>query len=170
MDEVVDVIDKDNKILYQANKKTAHQKGLLHRAVVAEIRDSQGKWILVKQAADRQDAGQYVSPVGGHVSAGETEEEALKREALEEVGLKDFEFEYVGRVIYNRHVLGRQENHYFLLYEIFSDEPITLGPEAVRYKAFTEAGLKKQLKEKPRQFGDAFWVVIKKFYPYLLRE
>jgi len=33
---------------------------------------------MVKQASDKQDAGQYVSPVGGHVTSGETDIEALK--------------------------------------------------------------------------------------------
>jgi len=95
-EEQVDIVDEECNVLYSTSKADAHAKGFLHRTVIAEIRDSIGNWILVKQAADRQDAGQYVSPVGGHVQAGETEEEALKREALEEVGFTDFEYELIG--------------------------------------------------------------------------
>ncbi len=90
MDEIVDVVNENNKVLYQITKTEAHQKGLLHRTVIAEIKDTKGRWTLVKQASDRQDAGQYVSPVGGHARAGETEEETLKRGAFEEAGLKNF--------------------------------------------------------------------------------
>jgi hypothetical protein len=32
-----------------------------------------------KQAGDRQDAEKYVSPIGGHIKAGESEIEVLKR-------------------------------------------------------------------------------------------
>src|SRR5687767_9284467 len=100
MDELVDIVDSECTVLSCATKSEAHQKGLLHRTVIAEVRDSKGNWILVQQSADRQDAGQYVSPVGGHVRAGESDEDALKRETLEEIGLTDFDFVPVGKLIY----------------------------------------------------------------------
>jgi 8-oxo-dGTP pyrophosphatase MutT (NUDIX family) len=152
MDELVDVVDEDNKVLYQVMKREAHEKGLLHRCVVSEVYDSKGRWLLVKQAADRQDAGQLVSPVGGHVAAGESEDDALKREALEEIGLKDLEYKLKGRAIYNREVLGRKENHYFILYEITSDEPLTLNYESVGYETFTTDELKQALRETPARW------------------
>jgi 8-oxo-dGTP pyrophosphatase MutT (NUDIX family) len=140
----------------------------LHRCVVSEVYDSKGRWLLVKQAADRQDAGQLVSPVGGHVAAGESEDDALKREALEEIGLKDLEYKLKGRAIYNREVLGRKENHYFILYEITSDEPLTLNYESVGYETFTTDELKQALRETPARFGAAFIRVLQEFYPHLL--
>jgi isopentenyl-diphosphate delta-isomerase len=169
MDEIVDVVDVNNKVLSQINKSEAHQKGLLHRTIIAEIIDSEGRMTLVNQAADRQDAGQYVSPVGGHAKAGETEEETLKREAFEETGLKDFKHKRIGQVIYNRNVLGRQENHYFILYEIYSDGPIILNEESVAHKAFTKEELRDEIKKHPEQFGGAFFVILQNFYPQLLQ-
>lgn len=112
-DELVDIIDATNTVLRSTSKKIAHEQGLLHRTVIGEVRDSKGNWLLVQQSQDRQDAGQLVSPVGGHVRSGETEVEALKRETLEEVGLTEFEFSHVGNFIFDRKVLGRHENHYF---------------------------------------------------------
>ncbi len=50
MDEVVDVVDKGNKVLHQVSKHEAHQKGLLHRTIIAEIIDSKGRMTLVNQA------------------------------------------------------------------------------------------------------------------------
>jgi len=166
-DELVDVVDEDNEILHQITKREAHAKGLLHRTVIAEVKDSQGRWLLVKQASDRQDPGQYVSPVGGHVTAGETEEEALKREAEEECGLRDFNFTLVGKKIFNRRVLDRQENHYFIVYEIHSDEKLILNEESVDYRAFTDTELKEALTHTPNMFGGAFHFVVENFYPGL---
>ncbi len=166
--EQVDIVDEQDNVLYSTSKKEAHEKGLLHRCVVSEVKDSQGRWLLVKQASDRQDAGQYVSPVGGHVKAGESIEDALRREALEEVGLTDIHFTYTGKKIFNRDVIGRHENHYFSLYEIHSDEKLTLNHESVGYEAFTDDQLRQELKDNPQKFGDAFTFVLKNFYPHIL--
>jgi isopentenyl-diphosphate delta-isomerase len=166
-EEEVDVVDENDQVLYSTTKSDAHKKGLLHRTVIAEVRDSKGHWIMVEQASDRQDAGQLVSPVGGHVKAGETEEEALGREALEEIGIKDFDYELVGKVIYRRTVLGRDENHYFILYEIHSDHKLTPGVEAVGFTTFTEDELKQAIKDTPDRFGAAFYPLVDKFYPQL---
>lgn len=168
--ESVDVVDNNDNVLYQVTKQQAHQKGLLHRTVISEIRDSQGNWILMKQASDRQDAGKYVSPVGGHVRAGETEDEALIREALEEAGLEDFTFKLIGKVIFNRFVIGRQENHYFILYEIYSDKKIILNHESESYRVFSEEELKEELDKNPGIFGEAFHFVVKTFYSGLLDQ
>ena len=166
--EQVNIVDENNHVLYQSSKQTAHEKGLLHRTIIAEVINSKGEWVLVKQAADRQDARQYVSPVGGHIRAGETEIAALKREAKEEMGLTRFIYKYVGKAIFNRKVLNRQENHYFILYEIYSDEEPKLNHESVSCKRFTAKELKLAFLQKQKDFGAAFHFVAKTFYPYLL--
>lgn len=167
--EMVDVVNEEDTLLYKTSKPKSHKLGLLHRCVIGEVVDSKGRIILVKQAADRQDAGQYVHPVGGHIRAGETEIEALNREAFEEIGLKEFDYAFVGKAIFNRTVIGRYENHYFIVYKIITDEALDLGHEAVSYKTFTKAQLKKEMKQHPERFGDAFYFVAKKFTPELLK-
>ena len=167
-DELVDVVDENGYRQDTISKHEAHEKGLLHQCVVSEVIDSQGRWLLVKQASDRQDAGQYVSPIGGHVSAGESREDALIREAKEELGLADFSFEPTGETIYNRHVLNRQENHLFILYAIHSDAKPVLNHESESFRYFTESELRAAIQEHPEQFGDAFHFVIKSFFPKFL--
>ncbi len=146
----------------------AHEKGLLHKCVIAELINSKGEFMLIKPYAHKQDAGQFVSPVGGHVSSGEKDTDALKREVLEEIGISDFTYKLKGKAIFNRHVLGRHENHYFLLYEIFSDKEPVLGDEAESLEWFTKSGLKIELKRNKKEFGDAFFYVINIFYKELL--
>ncbi len=163
--ETVEIVDEDFHVLYKVSKKEAHDKGLLHKCVIAEVINKKGKMMLIKPYSHKQDAGQYVSPVGGHVSAGETNEEALKREVKEEIGISSFTCEMKGKAIFNRFILGRQENHYFVLYEIFTDEKPKLGDEAESYKWFTKKELINELKKNKKVFGDAFLFVVKKFYP-----
>ena len=169
-DELVDVVDQEDNVIQTVTKSEAHEKGLLHKTVISEVIDSQGRWLFVKQASDRQDAGQYVSPVGGHVTSGETDEEALKREANEEVGLVEGEYKYdfVNKAIFNREVLGRKENHYFLVYKIYSDATPKLNHESESCRYFTDEELRNELKEYPEHFGDAFHFVVKNSFPYLL--
>lgn len=162
--EYVDIVDENSKILYKLSKEEAHKKGLLHRTVISEIIDSGGRWVLVRPRDHKQDAGQYVSPIGGHVSSGETEEEALQREAFEEAGLKDFKFKFAGRKIFNRSVLGRQENHFFIVYEIYSDKKPSLNDENSDYKYFTKKEIREKMKSHPNMFGDAFHFVYKHIY------
>jgi isopentenyl-diphosphate Delta-isomerase len=162
--ELVDVVDSHNKVIAQATKQAAHKQGLLHRTVVAMIRDTQGNYVLVKQSAGRQDPGQYVSPVGGHVKAGETEIDALKRETQEEAGLTDFKSKRLGQAIFDREVNGHQENHFFIFFEIYSDAELVLNHESVSYHRFSQSDLKNELKHHPDSFGAAFHFVWEKFY------
>jgi len=159
--EIIDIVDEENNILYQASKKQAHEKGLLHRCVMAMLVDSKGRWLLVKPRSHKQDAGQYVAPVGGHIKAGESDVDALNREVAEEIGIKGFKHKLIGRKIFNRTVLDRKENHYLVLYEIYSDDKPVLGDEAESYRYFSQEELKALMQKSPKAFGGSFHFVIK---------
>lgn len=154
-------------MLGTTSKREAHEKGLLHKTVISEVIDARGRWLMVKQASDRQDAGQYVSPVGGHVQAGESDDDALKREADEEVGLRDFKYELVGMSRFERHVIGRHENHLFVMYKLYSDAEPKLNHESVSSRYFTEQELKDEMSAHPEAFGGAFHFVMETFFPHL---
>ncbi len=168
-DEQVDIVDEDGNFIEVVSKKVAHEKGLLHKTVIVQIVNSKGEFVLVKQSSDKQDAGKYVWPVGGHVSAGETDVEALKKEVREEAGImEDFRYEFIGQKINNRNVLGRQENHLFVMYKIFSDQEPILNHESESFTYFTEEELKKEIKTNPNDFGINFYFVTRNFFPNFL--
>lgn len=168
--EIVDVIDSKGNILYQETKEKAHLDGLLHKTVIGEVINSKGEVLLIKPSSHKQDAGQFVSPVGGHVTSGESNEEALKREALEEIGLTDTHYSFVGEAILDRQVIGRHENHMFLVYEILSDKDPILSDESVSFQWFTKDQLKRELINNRGNFGEAYLFVLKNFYKDLLDE
>ncbi|MCR4329840.1 MAG: NUDIX domain-containing protein [Candidatus Roizmanbacteria bacterium] len=165
--EYVDIVDEQNNVIGNASKADAHSKGLLHRVVISEVHDTKNRWLLVRQANDRQDGGQFVSPVGGHVTSTEDPKDALIRETEEELGFKPKQFSFIGQTIFNRYVLKRQEDHLFMLYDIRSDVLPKLNKEAIEYRYFTENELKKGLKYTPKLFGDAFHFIVDTFFPHL---
>lgn len=62
--EHVDIVDENDNVLYSTSKKEAHEKGLLHRCVIAEVINSKGEWLLIKQSKTKQEPGKFVSPMG----------------------------------------------------------------------------------------------------------
>lgn len=166
-EEVVDVIDEEGNVLSQVLKTEAHGQGLLHKTVIGYLKYGDD-WALVVQAADRQDAGQLVAPVGGHVRAGEDEIAALLREAEEEIGARNITYRPVGREILRRRVIGRDENHLFIVFEISTDDTLTLGKEIAAIEHFSDNDLKEALVKTPERFGEAYYFVLEKFYPDFL--
>jgi len=165
IDEIVDVVDEQCAIVGTISKKEAHRKGLLHPTVIAEVINKKGEWLLVTQAKDRQEPGKYVSPMGGHVTHNETFEMALKREMKEELGMTQFDFKYVGKFIYNVFVNNQQENHFFIVYEVYTEDKPRLSHEASEYKYFSVEKLKSELKNNKEIFGISFLSVLTNLYP-----
>lgn len=165
-EEKVDIVDQNDQVIAQILKVEAHEKGSLHRCVIGQVVDSRGRRLFVKQSATRQDVGQFVLPIGGHVQAGETLQEALAREAEEELGFENnFKSELVGKFIYNRDILGRHENHYFNIFLVFSDQKPKINHESDEFKYFSPSQLKKILKKQPELFGAPALLIYKKFFP-----
>ena len=153
MDELVDIVTTDGTRLHSMTKHDAHAQGLLHPCVIGFVRNTDGSRYVVRQNTHKQDAGQYVNPVGGHVRANESLEDALRREVEEEIGWTDFTFAYIGGVVYDRDVLGRRENHVFHVFAINSDQPLVINDESVEVRLITEPDYKKMLREEPHLFG-----------------
>jgi 8-oxo-dGTP pyrophosphatase MutT (NUDIX family) len=168
-EELVDIVSDDGKVLRSELKTVAHQHGWLHMTVIGNLKFGED-WSLVKQAPDRQDAGQLVSPVGGHVKAGESANDALLRETEEEIGVRNVSYRHIGDKVFHRQVIGRNENHLFVVYEIETDDTISLGEEAVAIERFSPAKLKQGLRDHPERFGDALYFLLESFYPEYLPE
>jgi 8-oxo-dGTP pyrophosphatase MutT (NUDIX family) len=167
--EIVDIVDPQGKALRQELKTDTHRHGWLHKTAIGYMRYGDD-WALIRQASDRQDAGQLVAPVGGHVSAGESDVTALLRESKEEIGTDNISYKYVGSAIFRRQVIGRDENHLFMVYEISTDDELVLGIESDALERFTSAELRQALLDKPQQFGAALYFVFEHFYPEYLPQ
>ena len=151
--ELVDIVKPDGTRLHTISKQQAHAEGLLHSCVIGVVRRPDGTRFVVRQNAHKQDAGQYVNPVGGHVQAGESLEDALRREVLEEIGWRDFTHTLIGAVVYDRMVLGRRENHLFNVFAINSAEPFIINDESVEVRGLPHTDYQNMLRNEPHLFG-----------------
>ncbi|MBF6048606.1 NUDIX domain-containing protein [Streptomyces sp. NRRL B-1677] len=87
-DEVLDIVDEQDRVVGRAPRGEAYARGLRHRCVFVLARDGEGRIFV-----HRRTAGKLVFPsrydvfVGGVVGAGESYDEAALREAEEELGV-----------------------------------------------------------------------------------
>lgn len=87
-EELVDIVDHDDNVLYQCTRKEMRAQVLRHRAVFIAIVNSAGE-LLIHQRSAMKDLwpSWWDIAVGGVVSAGEGYDDAALRELDEEVGV-----------------------------------------------------------------------------------
>ncbi|MET9323940.1 NUDIX domain-containing protein [Streptomyces sp. NPDC003038] len=88
-DEVLDVVDRDDRVTGQAPRGEVYGRGLIHRCVFVRARDARGRIFVHRRTASKLVfPSHYDMFVGGVVGAGETYAEAALREAGEELGVR----------------------------------------------------------------------------------
>jgi isopentenyl-diphosphate delta-isomerase type 1 len=99
--EVFDIINDDGSVIGQATRKECHNGSfLLHTVVHALVFNSKGDLLLQKRSMMKDiQPGKWDTSVGGHINPGETSIEAVIREADEELGIKNAEFEKFNQYI-----------------------------------------------------------------------
>lgn len=102
-DEMFPVVDEEGNEISRAFRSVCHdgRSMLLHPVVHMHLFNSKGELFLQKRAMTKDLLpGYWDTSVGGHVSPGEGPEEALKRESLEELGIRDFNYKFIRKYIW----------------------------------------------------------------------
>jgi len=88
-EEVLDIVDRKDRVIGAAKLNDCLENGLLHRAVAVLVVRSSGRALLQQRSKrDLWHPGQWTLSCTGHVKRGETYVAAAKRELAEELGLK----------------------------------------------------------------------------------
>ncbi|MDP0500752.1 MAG: NUDIX domain-containing protein [Verrucomicrobiota bacterium JB022] len=87
-EEIFDVVDEQDEVIYQAPRKDVHARGLLHRAVHVLVFNAQGQ-IFLQQRARTKDTfpSRWDSSAAGHVASGDGYDLTAQRELEEELGV-----------------------------------------------------------------------------------
>ncbi|MGW3388262.1 NUDIX hydrolase [Streptomyces cinereoruber] len=89
MDERVERVDEQDRVVAVVGRDEAVRRGWLHRIAVTVCRDREGR-ILVQRRSEHlaRFPGHYEVASGGAVAVGESYEEAASRELAEELGVQ----------------------------------------------------------------------------------
>ena len=88
MEEMVDIVDENEKVLRQATRSEAHAQGLLHRVVHVVVENSERKILCLKRGENVDTRPGYISNCAEHVKAGQDYESTAKRTTKEELGVE----------------------------------------------------------------------------------
>ena len=103
LEELFPVVNEDGVTTGKITRKEAHSgTRILHPVVHLHLFNSKGELYLQRRPLWKDiQPGKWDTACGGHMAYGETPEEALRREVSEELGITDFEPEFLGKYVFD---------------------------------------------------------------------
>jgi isopentenyldiphosphate isomerase len=100
--EIFPVVDAEGHTIGSATRGECHNGSrLLHPVVHLHLFNSKGELYLQKRPEWKDiQPGKWDTAVGGHIDYGESPENALRREVREELGITDFQPQFVEKYIF----------------------------------------------------------------------
>lgn len=134
--EYLDIIDiETDTVIWKALKEEVYEKKLPHRIVHVIVTRSNWKILLQKRShLARKYQHTWVTSACGHVSSGESYEEAAHKELFEEIGLK-WELLSWPKFLYNSEEWMMK---CITIFHLTSDDPLILEDKVSEVQEFTK--------------------------------
>ncbi len=166
MKELIEEIDEKGNPVKTISRQEAHEKGLMHRTVVLMLFDLDGRLFLQKRAGwKKYFGGKWEFSAGGHLEAGEGEEKGMKKEAEEEIGVKELNLKKIGEERVDVKQEGMHNKEIVSVFKTVSKTGIVIDGEEVEDGRFWELEeLKKEIEENEAEFTPLLVRCLKKYF------
>ncbi len=137
------VVDETGRVIGSATRGECHGGSmLLHPVVHLHLFDRSGRLYLQRRPLWKDiQPGRWDTAVGGHVDFGETVDEALRREVREELGIVDFEPQFVAVYPFR----SERERELVHVFRTVYDGPVRPSDELDGGRFWTAAEIREQL-------------------------
>lgn len=105
-EEMLSEVDKDGKVMGVITRSEAHSGSKkLHPVIHVHIFNNRGDLLLQKRSLTKKiQPGKWDTSVGGHIAHGEKIELALERESFEELGIRNVNFKFITKYVWNSEI------------------------------------------------------------------
>lgn len=172
MEELVILVDQDDRETGVMEKIQAHREALLHRAFSVFVFNSKGELMLQQRALGKYHSpGLWTNTCCSHPRPGEETEAAAHRRLHEEMGFdctltKIFHFTYIAP--FDNNLTEHEVDHVFVG---FSDTLPVINPEEVEsYRFATLDDISVEMAENPELFTVWFQIAFERVAEYYLNR
>jgi isopentenyl-diphosphate delta-isomerase len=172
MEELVILVDQDDRETGVMEKIQAHREALLHRAFSVFVFNSKGELMLQQRALGKYHSpGLWTNTCCSHPRPGEDTEAAAHRRLQEEMGFdctltKIFHFTY--KAPFDNNLTEHEVDHVFVG---FSDTLPVINPEEVEsYRFATLDDITVEMAENPELFTVWFQIAFERVAEYYLNR
>lgn len=131
-EEILEIVDADDRVVGTAKRAEIHRKGLLHRAVHIFVFNSRGEVYVQRRSASKdRHPLKLDSSAAGHVDPGETYEQTAMRELEEELGLHA-ELKQIVKIP----ACEKTDSEHVMLFEAITDEEPSPDAEEILWGGF----------------------------------
>ncbi|MBN1251179.1 MAG: NUDIX domain-containing protein [Bacteroidales bacterium] len=105
-EEILPIVDENGQLLGTAPRSVCHKNNnLLHPVIHVHFFNEKGEIFLQKRTKNKLiQPDKWDTAVGGHVSAGETIEQAREKEVREELGITVADYQFIGKYIWKSEI------------------------------------------------------------------
>ena len=162
MEEWFDVVDRSDRVIDRASREEVHRNGLLHRSAHLLVFDGSGRVLLQKRSMVKDRfPGRWDSSVSGHVDSGESYDQCIVREAMEEIGIR---LAATPERLFKVDACDETDQEFSWVYRTYSEGPFSPNEEEISEIGwFTGDEVSHLVKTDPESVSPSFALIWSKF-------
>ena len=162
MEEWFDVVDRSDRVIDRASREEVHRNGLLHRSAHLLVFDGSGRVLLQKRSMVKDRfPGRWDSSVSGHVDSGESYDQCIVREAMEEIGIR---LAATPERLFKVDACNETDQEFSWVYRTYSEGPFAPNEEEIsEIRWFTGDEVSHLVKTDPESVSPSFALIWSKF-------